>query len=61
MCGMLARHRMNGSPSQALMEMQTGGPAAMAKYANDPEILGLVAKIQVRDLYERRHETVRDW
>jgi len=31
---------------QAMMEMQTGGPAAMAKYASDPEILGLMMKIQ---------------
>jgi len=35
------------------MEMQTGGPAAMSKYANDPEIMGLVAKIQVRALYQK--------
>ena len=31
---------------QAMMEMQTGGPAAMAKYASDPEIMGLMMKIQ---------------
>merc|ERR1719352_1355006 len=30
----------------AMMEMQTGGPVAMAKYANDPEIMNLMLKIQ---------------
>jgi hypothetical protein len=36
----------NPKVMQAMMEMQTGGPAAMAKYASDPEIMGLMMKIQ---------------
>ena len=33
---------------QAMMEMQTGGPAAMEKYARDPEMMAFMAKLQVR-------------
>ena len=31
---------------QAMEEMRTGGPAAMAKYAGDPEFLRLIMKVQ---------------
>jgi len=31
-----------------MMEMQSGGPAAMSKYMNDPEVMDAIMKIQVK-------------